>query len=485
MAGIIAFSISANTNGNPFRVILYKASTPNVPAYMQDVPFPHTTSQALVFSPIDEDTYIVRVYELISTGPDVLGQNLYSQVMSTKQKDVDEKPNLLITGGLEMAADQDTFDGSTTFPDNVGLIALQDYWVERRAQGTIENIEDVPPFGFKLLDGEAFNDGEVYVVHFYPKVKITNVVATTVAVPVTELTVDTTLDATYKNSVIDINSASITIVLTLPLLANFPDDATLVFLTNKGKQINAVIKAGTGETISHSMASHIGYGDVAQATPTDVVMGNGEYLKLIKKSTIWHVEVFTANLSALGTVSLGVLLNKNQLIADGAAGSSNELLRSEYVRLFRIVSQMSSGVSASKTAWLSNKTTFHLGNGTTTFGIPDLRGWFPRFMDLSANIDADRNAASKGSIPLDAQTDAYKNHDHATHGKGKIDGSGISGFLSRVAGSFSQRYSGGGGDLLGNTGTNIPDVTMRTSDNGGSANETRSKNVIFYPLINI
>lgn len=53
-------------------------------------------------------------------------------------------------------------------------------------------------------------------------------------------------------------------------------------------------------------------------------------------------------------------------------------------------------------AYLGN---IHGGNGTTTFGLPDLRGEFVRGADLGRGIDTGRAIGSK-------QTDSFKDHSH-------------------------------------------------------------------------
>lgn len=53
-------------------------------------------------------------------------------------------------------------------------------------------------------------------------------------------------------------------------------------------------------------------------------------------------------------------------------------------------------------------TTFGVGDGSTTFNLPDLRGQFPRGWDDSRGIDASRSFGS-------AQTDALQGHGHAVN----------------------------------------------------------------------
>jgi microcystin-dependent protein len=66
---------------------------------------------------------------------------------------------------------------------------------------------------------------------------------------------------------------------------------------------------------------------------------------------------------------LGNVVPAGWILADG----SQNLSRTLYARLFRVYG-----------------TTYGAGNGTTTFGIPDLRGVFVRGQDLGRGLDAGR-----------------------------------------------------------------------------------------------
>ena len=52
-------------------------------------------------------------------------------------------------------------------------------------------------------------------------------------------------------------------------------------------------------------------------------------------------------------------------------------------------------------------TTFGVGNGSTTFNLPDMRGEFPRGWDNGRGVDSGRAFGS-------AQTDAFASHSHRT-----------------------------------------------------------------------
>jgi phage-related tail fiber protein len=73
-------------------------------------------------------------------------------------------------------------------------------------------------------------------------------------------------------------------------------------------------------------------------------------------------------------------------------------------------------------------TTFGVGDGSTTFSVPDMRGEFPRGWDDARGVDSGRGFGT-------AQTDAFKSHFHGSTftrnncagGSGGADGWGVNG----------------------------------------------------------
>jgi microcystin-dependent protein len=123
-------------------------------------------------------------------------------------------------------------------------------------------------------------------------------------------------------------------------------------------------------------------------------------------------------------------------------------------------------------------TTWGAGNSTTTFNIPDLRGYFLRGSGTSArDPDSPRAVGS-------AQTEAYLNHSHTATDSGHTHGSAVT---SPASGGFVSPNNGtqgafitagqGGGTLYYSTlsGTGNAAITVATSTTGGA--ETRPDNV--------
>jgi len=99
-------------------------------------------------------------------------------------------------------------------------------------------------------------------------------------------------------------------------------------------------------------------------------------------------------------------------------------------------------------------TTFGAGDGSTTFALPDLRGYFVRPLDDGRGVDSGRTLGT-------SQADDLKSHVHA------------------VAGNTSNS-SGSPYRILSNTNS-TPNVTNDTNATGGT--ETRPKNVALLACI--
>ena len=110
---------------------------------------------------------------------------------------------------------------------------------------------------------------------------------------------------------------------------------------------------------------------------------------------------------------------------------------------------------ASESDWSAGKSgLFGVGDGSATFRLPDLRGYFPRVLDEGRKIDVDGTNRTLGAI----QADAYKSHSHDNY------------FTIIGAGG------GAGGIKYNSDNTNKP-----TAASGGT--ETRPKNIVYFACI--
>jgi len=149
----------------------------------------------------------------------------------------------------------------------------------------------------------------------------------------------------------------------------------------------------------------------------------------------------TQNAAPAGTVSYFAMssLPTGWLECNGAAVS-----RTTYATLFANIS-----------------TTYGAGDGTSTFNLPDLRGYFLRGWDHGAGVDTGRNI---GTSQLDGLASHKHTTTHTTHGANRGDPS-------------PYWYAGDGDNLDPSTFT----VTFYEASGGGT--ETRPKNVAMMTCI--
>jgi microcystin-dependent protein len=101
-------------------------------------------------------------------------------------------------------------------------------------------------------------------------------------------------------------------------------------------------------------------------------------------------------------------------------------------------------------------TTFGVGDGSTTFNLPDLRGYFSRNWDDGRGIDSGRAFGS-------AQTDEFKSHNH--------------GFAN--GGSYRFVTFSGGAGVAGGSAAQLATVTF----SAGTGTETRPLNIALLACI--
>lgn len=112
-------------------------------------------------------------------------------------------------------------------------------------------------------------------------------------------------------------------------------------------------------------------------------------------------------------------------------------------------------------------TTWGSGNGTTTFNVPDLRGYFLRGSGTSSrDPDSPRAVGS-------AQTEAYLNHTHPVSDPGHSHGITLQGMNGGSSGVFYTVLPPA--TAVQNTISALTGLTVSTSTTGG--NETRPDNV--------
>jgi phage-related tail fiber protein len=118
-------------------------------------------------------------------------------------------------------------------------------------------------------------------------------------------------------------------------------------------------------------------------------------------------------------------------------------------------------------------TTYGVGNGTTTFNIPDLRGEFIRGLDLGRGVDTSRTLGS-------TQTDLLKAHGHIFDDIRWSEINGVYSYSDPQLGVISM--GPGAGSNYGTDFDNGVHFTQHGTYNTGGT-ETRPRNIAMRYLI--
>lgn len=118
-----------------------------------------------------------------------------------------------------------------------------------------------------------------------------------------------------------------------------------------------------------------------------------------------------------------------------------------------------SGAAVSRTTYAAlfavTSTTFGVGDGSTTFNLPNLRGEFVRGWDNGRGVDASRAFGS-------AQSDEFESHRHAWTGTVFASGDGSDGYITVGSDVTPPTQSGAGSlmDLTGSTETRPRNIAL-------------------------
>ena len=124
-------------------------------------------------------------------------------------------------------------------------------------------------------------------------------------------------------------------------------------------------------------------------------------------------------------------------------------------------------------------TTWGSGDGSSTFGLPDLRGEFIRGWDNSRGIDSGRSFATSQADQNESHTHSVTdpNHSHTQRGLALSGGSGSVAITLGSGQSYQIGYSGQQSSVT--TGTSSTGISLGTS--GGT--EARPRNVSLMYII--
>ena len=297
-------------------------------------------------------------------------------------------------------------------------------------------------------NGDIFSDGEIVILQFQPQISpiigAPNAIARFTS-GIQLLNGDTNLTAsTYRKLLVIITRGIMT------LGADYPENVLCAFTQNTTGNGQSTIQAPSGQTILYNGAEI-----------SSLWVGKNDRVGLVRSGDIWYVAYDSLGYDRIGQIVPGRLPGANQIIAQGQT-----VLRADYPRLLDYLNRLNTeypGTVVNSATWPTSKTYWGFGNGTTTLQVPDLRGYFPRWLDLDAGIDADRIIASLQNKPGSPEGQSLQAHNHGLDTRLLTEG---------VPGA------GPGGPTSGSSGV------IHFTDSAGGA-ETRPINAAELPLIHV
>jgi hypothetical protein len=296
--------------------LIYRAAESSAPAAIVAQPPALAPPQAfpltLFLNVPNPVPHIVEVY--MSTDGVSLDQLLSSFLYEPFFRNVIIRlPVLLSVGG---SGPHDPPEGSQTFPPIDGSTSVESiadwsgvsqWWPERRSVGgrmiPAEYVINVENTAFTLQGDDAFYVGDHVWICFPPKITISNPVFNSLKVfpKYRKVTGSITIDSSYLNAYIDLESTTPEMVIQLPSLATLPDNEVLTFFCMNGVQKQLTLRFFGAETVKW----------LGQDL-SEVYMGRNEELWLYKRTDLtdpdnpvyyWHV---AKGLEGMGRAGLRV-----------------------------------------------------------------------------------------------------------------------------------------------------------------------------------
>lgn len=241
---------------NHLVVAVYNATAPASVVDSQDFPAPHVSPQDVTFTNLDPGVYIVITWESTDGTPTgiVRHQFIYDPTYANAITRVDQ---VLVCGSTT------GFDANATGFGDATWIGWQ-VSVERRSAGStmvdqaLSTVDAEIIFraggGFDLVDPtNAFEDGEIVVVHFQPQITTGNPPANPTAGTIfkgeVDITVDTTLDSAGMAFYYIIAGTNPVVNITLPPISTIPDGKLIAFLSEGGNHLAANLIPAGGDQI--------------------------------------------------------------------------------------------------------------------------------------------------------------------------------------------------------------------------------------------
>ena len=417
---------SPQTSGNQLIAAVYDPSNPssypNSPVAYQAIASGFPGPFNVTLSGLNAIVYNFVLWENTTGTPGGTARNTFSLQPTIQTLQV--RTDLYLTTGSTPGMTA----GSNTYTDS--SLAGWTYSLEQKGLGTLQSgVEYTSTSTSWTLAAGTFNNGQQFILHFLPIVSNQPITTTTSNI-VSAIRIVSANPTSLTNSDMGkdilLQGAATDLVVNLPAISTVSDYASIYFNSAGGSHINAVLAAAGSDAFQFNLAKN-------QVTPTaQLILGQSESLCLMKANGIWNIISGGEGMLRVGEL---VWNYSNQQMNTLALNGAQGLLRSDYPRLWNWINSLASGVVISAASWAAtstydgvtyyiNKGRFNFGDGSATFGLPDLTGTgFLR--------------AVRGSrVPGDFEVDIMMEHKHDSL-IGKFPGSPNGNGPSKTVGEYN------------------------------------------------
>ncbi len=279
--------------------------------------------------------------------------------------------------------------GQYVNPDLDGM----DYLVFKEGFGPLKwdiDIQTISGGGFEFINGNEFSSGEGYTIQYSLVSTSSSTTSSGLTFPedVVEVTGNITFSNTHYNKLLEVNSSSGAITITITSLDALPNGTKFIINTHNGSQKAVTLQLNTGR-----------YCLINGNQENAVYLGRAEEVGFIKKGSYLRVERGGEHFKNIG----------QRYFADGLAPvnglpeTGGWYLKTEYPRMLNwYILRLPSGEringTEDSTPSASDRTKWIIV--ATKFWMVDRGGYFDRPIDPDANIDS--SARTSGDIQDDA-----------------------------------------------------------------------------------
>lgn len=285
--------------------------------------------------------------------------------------------------------DYDPVSGASTSPIITELIG-KDYYVVQRSVGQ-RRLERTPEItinedgSYTLNSPETFNPEDTWIIKIRPTFVINPLGSQ--AGPnykdVVLITTDTTLTNLDMGKLLIVDGALPILTIQLPPINDLSEKVTLSVQAVGTNNINVVIKAATGETIS-----------ATGTTSNTFILSRGTEAQIIKLGSTLYGSTDDTDVKRRGQLEWGYSVGLNRLWADGS-----EYLVADYPGLKKAMDNMEVGTVATyaQKTDAAYRGYYAISLDGLNFKLPDLRDMFVRGLELTSD-SAGRYQADNASI---------------------------------------------------------------------------------------